>query len=133
GRQGTEVGGAGDRLDYIGLLDTDLDLAVGDGNRYRFTSNDFDLVLDLIVDAEFLEQPRVVGTGSSIGMADRFGVEHCSLETLRGADIRSWCARLHGNSIPGAGKLDHRADHLAFLDDLVGQSLSRSRPPGRAR
>src|SRR5438128_8926329 len=70
GWQGTEISGAGDRLDYIGLLDTDLDLALGDGNRHRFARNDFDLVLNLIVDAKLLEQPRVVGTGSCVAMAD---------------------------------------------------------------
>jgi hypothetical protein len=48
------------------LLDTDLDFALGDSNRHRFTRNDFDLVLDLIVDAKFLEQPRVVWTGSGV-------------------------------------------------------------------
>ena len=95
-----EIGGAGDRLDHIGLLDTDLDLALGDGNRHRFTRDDFDLVFDLIVNAKFLEQPRIVGPGSGVAMADRSGIEHCPLETLRGADIRSWCALLPATPLP---------------------------------
>src|SRR5437870_4520916 len=86
-RQGAEIGRAVDRLDDIGLLDTDLDLALSDSNRDQFTRDDFNLVLDLIVDAEFLEQPRVVRTGSAVAVADRFGVEHCPFETLRGTDI----------------------------------------------
>src|SRR5262252_6430906 len=36
-RQGSDISRAGDRLDYIGLLDTDLDLALGDSNRHCFT------------------------------------------------------------------------------------------------
>src|SRR5262245_13551106 len=119
GRQGAEIGRAGDRLDYIGLLDTDLDLALRDSNRHRFTRDDFDLVLDLIVDAKLLEKPRVVRTGSGVAVADRFGVQHCLLETLGGTDIWYGCSRLYGNAITGAGKLDHGANHLTVLDDLV--------------
>src|SRR5207248_2329301 len=115
-RQGAEVGGAVDRLDDIRLLDTDLHVAFGDSNRNEFTRDDFDLVLDLIVDAESLEHPGVVRTRSSVGVADRFGVEHRLFEIFEGTDIWSRCTRLHGNPITGAGKLHGRANHLAILD-----------------
>ena len=52
-------------------------------------------------------------------MADRFAVEHCLLETLRGADIGLWCARLHRDAIAGAGELNHRANHFTVFDELI--------------
>src|SRR6266545_7297692 len=59
-RQRAEILGAGDRLDHVGLLDADLDFALSDCDRNRLALDDFDLVLDLVVDAELLEQLSVV-------------------------------------------------------------------------
>ena len=101
------------------MLNTDLDVTVGDGLRHQFTHDNMDLVLDLIVDTKSLEQPRVIRTRAAVRMADRFGVEHRLFETFHGADIRFGRARLHSNAITGTGELDHRANHFGVLDQIV--------------
>src|ERR1051326_2603441 len=52
-------------------------------------------------------------------MADRFGVQHCLLETFHGPDIRFRRALLHSNAVTGFRKLDHWANYLAILDQSI--------------
>jgi len=79
----SEILGAGDRLNDVGLLEADFDVArPPPAVATRAALDDFDLVLDLIVDAEFLKQPRVERPGTVAAVADRLGVEHRLLEAF---------------------------------------------------
>src|SRR5262249_33143210 len=81
--------------------------------------DDFDLVLDLVVDAELLEESGVVRARAAIAMADRLGVQHRLLETLGRADVGPWRAGFHGDAIAGTSKLDDAAADLVALDKVV--------------
>src|SRR5438045_8392847 len=81
-RQRAEILSAGDRLDHVGLLDADLDFTVSDCDRNGLALDDFDLALDLVVDAQLLKHSRVVRAGARVTVADRPGVEHRLLEPL---------------------------------------------------
>jgi hypothetical protein len=58
-RQRAEILGAGDRLDHVGLLDADLDFAVSDRDRKGLALDDFDLVLDLVVEIVLVTRPEM--------------------------------------------------------------------------
>jgi hypothetical protein len=58
-RQRAEILGAGDRLDHVGLLDADLDFAVSDCDRNGLALDDFDLVLDLVVEIVLVNRPEM--------------------------------------------------------------------------
>src|SRR5215469_14122307 len=112
-------------LDDIGLLDADLDIAVGDSRRNELAFDDLYLVLDLIVDAELLKHPGVERAGAGIGMANRLSVEHRLLECLGRADVGLRRAGFDGDAVADFGIFDRSAgDNLAALD----QSLICARP-----
>ena len=58
-RQRAEILGAGDRLDHVGLLDADLDFAVSDCDRNGLALDDFDLVLDPVVEIVLVNRPEM--------------------------------------------------------------------------
>src|SRR5258708_6241502 len=73
-RQGAELVGRGMGMSGVGLLDADLDVAGRNGRGHQPAFDDRDLALDLIVDAELLEQSGVERAGARVGVADRLGI-----------------------------------------------------------
>src|ERR1700722_6185020 len=125
--------GPGDRQDDVDLLQRDLDLATRHRLRGREPVEEFGARLELIGEAEILDDLRHHETAAGGRIADRFGIKHRALEGLDRAQVELGGARLYGDADAGAGEIDARPHDLAALDEVVDDGgIERHHVGGRA-